>query len=89
MDERQDEWEFEKLKTYGTGYGVVSVKCPYFRNHGKTEVHCESAYGKDAVMIMRFREPETKNRHMKIWCEGDYRKCEWYRQMMALYDPEG
>ena len=82
-------WEHEREPTYGTGYATVGVKCPYFRNHGKREIHCDSAYGADAVQILRFREAAKKQLHMKIWCCGCYEKCEWYRSMMALEDPNG
>jgi len=85
----EKDWEFAKEPTYGTGYASVSVKCPFFRNHGKREIHCESAYGKDAVQILRFREVARKQQHFKIWCCGCYEKCEWYRTMAKLEDPDG
>lgn len=84
-----NDWEYERQPTYGTAFATVSVKCPYFRNHGRKEIHCESAYGKDAVQILRFRAEETKKTHMQTWCCSCYEKCEWYRTMAQLYDPEG
>ena len=82
-------WEHEREPTYGTGYATVGVKCPYFRNHGKREIHCDSAYGEDAVHILRFRDPDLKRQHLKNWCCRDYEKCEWYRTMAELDDPDG
>ncbi|MBQ9291444.1 MAG: hypothetical protein IJ210_15155 [Clostridia bacterium] len=81
-----DGWEHEREPTYGTGYATVGVKCPAFRNHGKREIHCDSAYGRDAVQILRFREVAKKQLHMRIWCCGCYQNCEWYRTIAALND---
>lgn len=84
-----DTWEFEREKTYGSGHATVTIKCPYFRNHGKREIHCDSAYGSAAVCILRFRSEETKTMHLRVWCQKQYEKCEWYRVMAKLDDPEG
>lgn len=86
MDDKK--WEFETEPTYGTGYAAASVKCPYFRNHGRREIHCDSAYGSDAIQILRFKSHDKKIAHMKIWCQNDYEKCEWYRTMEKM-DEDG
>lgn len=85
----EQDWEYERQPTYGNSFASVTVKCPYFRNHGKREIHCDSAYGEAAIMIMRFRSDETKKKHMQVWCCKAYEKCEWYRTMMVLEDPNG
>lgn len=48
--------------------------CPYYHKHDANKVFCEG-YEDIARIQPYFTESETKVRHMRKYCEGNWAKC--------------
>lgn len=81
-------WEFEAGGHMSTTAGSGSILCPYWHAHSAREIYCQTPYGPNCKHILRFRYPQTKEEHLKIWCCGRYTACEWYQAMELATDPD-
>ena len=71
----------KQLVRCSTTSGTRDVRCPFFLAHSGREIHCE-AYEDLCRTIMRYRCPENKDEHFRIYCCGRYTYCEHYRALM-------
>ena len=58
----------------------AEVKCPFYISHEQTRrsITCEG-YTEGTDMVSRFRTQGRQNRHMGLYCAGNYAQCPVYR----------
>ena len=54
------------------------VLCPLFISFTDNELRCESHVPDANATIMRYAEKEKCRTQRRLYCEGDWRRCEHY-----------
>ena len=63
------------------------AKCPFFCAHMRQAVVCESPIPESRLKI-NFSCTKSKDTQYKIFCCGDYKKCELYSPNAEKYEDE-
>ena len=61
------------------------AQCPFFRDHTRKSVGCESPFP-GAVTRTKWEDEEDKTTQYDAFCCGKYQNCELYRLIMESYD---
>lgn len=60
------------------------IGCPFYKNDEQHKIVCEGV-GESESVILRFRFTQERNKQIRLFCAGDYEKCEVYRMIMEKY----
>ena len=61
-----------------SGRGADHILCPYFKAHSEREILCESHVPDSKSILMKFDSEHKKKNQQRIFCEGEYKRCEHY-----------
>lgn len=61
------------------------IGCPFYRNDEKRKIVCEGV-GEAEAIVLRFRYTQERNQQIRIFCAGDYAKCEVFRMVLEKYE---
>lgn len=75
------------MRKDGGKLGDREAACPFFRNHTRESIGCESPIPGSCLRI-NFRSAKGQARHYTNWCCANYKYCEIYRANMDTYEEE-
>lgn len=58
--------------------GADHILCPYFKAHSEREILCESHVPDSKSVVLKFDSEHKKKTQQRIFCEGEYKRCEHY-----------
>ena len=61
------------------------IGCPFYRNDEKGKIICEGV-GEYEAIVLRFRYTQERNKQIRLFCAGDYAKCEVFRMILEKYE---
>lgn len=56
--------------------------CPFYKSEQNLSISCEDVFH-------RFRWAKQKNRHMDIYCDKDWKACEYAKELLKVYEKGG
>ena len=59
-----------------------NIRCPFFYAHGGRDLECEQIIWTAKVDIHRFPTYFDRKAHERIYCEMNYKYCEYYLALM-------
>lgn len=69
----------------GTTYRSADVKCPFYKTDIGKNIVCEG-FKAGCDTEHKFRRKDTKDKHMKSFCENEYCKCSMYKLLLKKYE---
>lgn len=63
-------------------YLAETIKCPFFQNLSKQKITCEGPYDDCVAISQVYQTNENRNKQVKLFCGGDFEKCEVYRMIV-------
>lgn len=68
-----------------SSYWQTQIGCPFYRDDESHRISCEGVGDADTT-VLTFRLRKDRDQQIRIFCAGDYAKCEVFRMILEKYE---